>query len=269
MIVDLSRKSFGIEKMSGDDNSIDGGSVSNGDHRPAESGMDSDNGSETSPDTVGDVSPDKLDKLDPTDRELYEKLKKQEKEERLEIERELKAHEDVLSKRHDEMRLRDFRIHEKLIEQERGQDLRVNKSDNKERSHERELVREKEEYRILRETALREFAAPRLDILNHPAYLAAAAAAAGYPQSHSPESVTSQSPLSGEGPAHHWTFEEQFKQLYEISDDPKRKEFLDDLFQFMQKRGKSVTFCFHFASDNDENVLKTKMTFFCLKIPAA
>ena len=186
---------------------------SNGDHRPAESGMDSDNGSETSPDTVGDVSPDKLDKLDPTDRELYEKLKKQEKEERLEIERELKAHEDVLSKRHDEMRLRDFRIHEKLIEQERGQDLRVNKSDNKERSHERELVREKEEYRILRETALREFAAPRLDILNHPAYLAAAAAAAGYPQSHSPESVTSQSPLSGEGPAHHWTFEEQFKQV--------------------------------------------------------
>lgn len=29
-------------------------------------------------------------------------------------------------------------------------------------------------------------------------------------------------------------------QLYEISDDPKRKEFLDDLFQFMQKRGKSI-----------------------------
>jgi len=29
-----------------------------------------------------------------------------------------------------------------------------------------------------------------------------------------------------------------FFQLYEISDDPKRKEFLDDLFSFMQKRGK-------------------------------
>ena len=181
--------------------------------------MDSDNGSETGPDTVGDVSPDKLDKLDPTDRDLYEKLKKQEKEERLEIERELKAHEDILSKRHDELRLRDFRMHEKLIEQERGQDLRVNKSENnKERSHEREL-REKEEYRVLRETALREFAAPRLDILNHPAYLAAAAAAAGYPQSHSPESVTSQSPLSGEGPAHHWTFEEQFKQVCDFDYD--------------------------------------------------
>lgn len=27
MIVDLSKKSFGVEKMSGDDNSIDGGSV--------------------------------------------------------------------------------------------------------------------------------------------------------------------------------------------------------------------------------------------------
>ena len=28
-----------------------------------------------------------------------------------------------------------------------------------------------------------------------------------------------------------------FLQLYEINDDPKRKEFLDDLFSFMQKRG--------------------------------
>lgn len=27
-------------------------------------------------------------------------------------------------------------------------------------------------------------------------------------------------------------------QLYEINDDPKRKEFLDDLFSYMQKRGK-------------------------------
>ncbi len=27
-------------------------------------------------------------------------------------------------------------------------------------------------------------------------------------------------------------------QLYELSDDVKRKEFLDDLFAFMQKRGK-------------------------------
>jgi len=33
-----------------------------------------------------------------------------------------------------------------------------------------------------------------------------------------------------------WSFEEQFKQLYEIDDNPKRKEFLDELFTMMQKR---------------------------------
>ncbi|XP_067172311.1 AT-rich interactive domain-containing protein 3C [Apteryx mantelli] len=42
-------------------------------------------------------------------------------------------------------------------------------------------------------------------------------------------------------PQHHeWTYEEQFKQLYELDEDPKRKEFLDDLFGFMQKRGTPV-----------------------------
>lgn len=30
-------------------------------------------------------------------------------------------------------------------------------------------------------------------------------------------------------------------QLYELDNDPKRKEFLDDLFTFMQKRGKNKT----------------------------
>ncbi|KAI1301440.1 AT-rich interactive domain-containing protein 3C [Halotydeus destructor] len=37
-----------------------------------------------------------------------------------------------------------------------------------------------------------------------------------------------------------YTFEEQFKQLYEINDDPERKKFLDDVFSFMQKRGTPV-----------------------------
>uniref|UniRef100_UPI00398EB68E AT-rich interactive domain-containing protein 3A n=1 Tax=Pristiophorus japonicus TaxID=55135 RepID=UPI00398EB68E len=37
-----------------------------------------------------------------------------------------------------------------------------------------------------------------------------------------------------------WTYEEQFKQLYELDSDPRRKEFLDDLFSFMQKRGTPV-----------------------------
>ncbi|XP_061119485.1 AT-rich interactive domain-containing protein 3A-like [Conger conger] len=39
---------------------------------------------------------------------------------------------------------------------------------------------------------------------------------------------------------HEWTYEEQFKQLYELDDDEKRKEFLDGLFSFMQKRGTPV-----------------------------
>ncbi|NWV17326.1 ARI3A protein, partial [Origma solitaria] len=37
-----------------------------------------------------------------------------------------------------------------------------------------------------------------------------------------------------------WTYEEQFKQLYELDGDPRRKEFLDDLFSFMQKRGEPL-----------------------------
>lgn len=35
-------------------------------------------------------------------------------------------------------------------------------------------------------------------------------------------------------------FSRDFKVLYELSEDPKRKEFLDDLFSFMQKRGTPV-----------------------------
>ncbi|XP_031750900.1 AT-rich interactive domain-containing protein 3C isoform X2 [Xenopus tropicalis] len=45
---------------------------------------------------------------------------------------------------------------------------------------------------------------------------------------------------SGQTGHHEWTYEEQFKQLYELDEDPKRKEFLDDLFSFMQKRGTPV-----------------------------
>ena len=33
---------------------------------------------------------------------------------------------------------------------------------------------------------------------------------------------------------------EQFKQLYKLDTDPKRKEFLDNLFSFLQKRGTPV-----------------------------
>ncbi|XP_067871241.1 AT-rich interactive domain-containing protein 3A-like isoform X4 [Heterodontus francisci] len=52
----------------------------------------------------------------------------------------------------------------------------------------------------------------------------------------SPNQAHSKSPASH----HDWGYEEQFKQLYELDSDPKRKEFLDDLFVFMQKRGTPV-----------------------------
>ncbi|KAJ1358433.1 hypothetical protein KIN20_016858 [Parelaphostrongylus tenuis] len=38
-----------------------------------------------------------------------------------------------------------------------------------------------------------------------------------------------------------WSYEEQFKQLYELSDDAKRKEWLDDWLSFMHRIGKPVT----------------------------
>ncbi|KAK0426281.1 hypothetical protein QR680_009619 [Steinernema hermaphroditum] len=44
-----------------------------------------------------------------------------------------------------------------------------------------------------------------------------------------------------QNPQQSWSFEEQFKQLYELSDDQKRKEWLDDWLGFMHKIGKPVT----------------------------
>ncbi|XP_075415073.1 AT-rich interactive domain-containing protein 3C isoform X1 [Tenrec ecaudatus] len=58
-----------------------------------------------------------------------------------------------------------------------------------------------------------------------------------HPGARGPSSPASQLP---EPHPHEWTYEEQFKQLYELDADPKRKEFLDDLFSFMQKRGTPV-----------------------------
>nr|XP_024649791.1 AT-rich interactive domain-containing protein 3C isoform X3 [Macaca nemestrina] len=63
------------------------------------------------------------------------------------------------------------------------------------------------------------------------------AAEENHPGAQGPSSPSSQPP--GLHP-HEWTYEEQFKQLYELDADPKRKEFLDDLFSFMQKRGTPV-----------------------------
>ncbi|CAB4058831.1 Protein dead ringer,AT-rich interactive domain-containing protein 3A,AT-rich interactive domain-containing protein 3B,Protein dead ringer homolog,AT-rich interactive domain-containing protein 3C,AT-rich interactive domain-containing protein cfi-1 [Lepeophtheirus salmonis] len=44
----------------------------------------------------------------------------------------------------------------------------------------------------------------------------------------------------GDNSSQNWSFEEQFKQLYEIDDNPKRKVFLDELFSLMQKRGSPI-----------------------------
>lgn len=59
-----------------------------------------------------------------------------------------------------------------------------------------------------------------------------------------PRDASNHSQSNSTGPNHQqqtsWSFEEQFKQLYEINDDPKRKEFLDDLFSYMQKRGTPI-----------------------------
>ncbi|XP_075824198.1 AT-rich interactive domain-containing protein 3C isoform X1 [Microtus pennsylvanicus] len=63
------------------------------------------------------------------------------------------------------------------------------------------------------------------------------AAEESHPEARCPNSPSNQPP--GLQP-HEWTYEEQFKQLYELDADPKRKEFLDDLFSFMQKRGTPV-----------------------------
>lgn len=87
-----------------------------------ESDVDSDNYSDTAD---GELS---ADKLDPADRELYDKLKQQELEERQEIERELKAHEEALARHQEELRLREKELH--LAQERMQQRERDNASSN-------------------------------------------------------------------------------------------------------------------------------------------
>lgn len=67
------------------------------------------------------------------------------------------------------------------------------------------------------------------------------------PPARPPSQPTTPSSQQSSSPVHqnfssqqNWSFEEQFKQLYEIDDNPKRKEFLDELFTLMQKRGTPI-----------------------------
>ncbi|TDH12365.1 hypothetical protein EPR50_G00045740 [Perca flavescens] len=88
--------------------------------------------------------------------------------------------------------------------------------------------------------------------LNHYQHRASSLQGASLPPKSGPMHLMAKAPAayaparcaespSAPQPQHHdWTYEEQFKQLYELDDDEKRKEFLDDLFTFMQKRGTPV-----------------------------
>ncbi|CAH1797853.1 unnamed protein product [Owenia fusiformis] len=199
-------------------------------------------------DSVSDVASEggqeinKIDsaKIDPAHREILEKLKRQEREERAEIEEELRIQKEVLA-RHEEFRAREIRM---AHDREREQDLRKHAAlDLRDKIQSRPLsstlmphgINDLSMYkdRTVMDRPLDPFKSERssLDMLtHHAAYLERA-----YPRPSPPPPE-----MMGEGPAHHWTFEEQFKQLYELSDDPKRREFLDDLFSFMQKRGTPV-----------------------------
>ncbi|RZF40631.1 hypothetical protein LSTR_LSTR007514 [Laodelphax striatellus] len=76
-----------------------------------------------------------------------------------------------------------------------------------------------------------------------PPHTSSAASNALPPSSSSSHSSESSTTSSSAAQQQTWSFEEQFKQvrqLYELSDDPKRKEFLDDLFSFMQRRGTPI-----------------------------
>jgi len=64
----------------------------------------------------------------------------------------------------------------------------------------------------------------------------------GSPPSPTPAPHIFSSPGTGslDSFQHNHSFDEQFKDLYEIDDNPRRKEFLDELFSFMQKRGTPI-----------------------------
>lgn len=74
----------------------------------------------------------------------------------------------------------------------------------------------------------------------HMTSTSAATAVASSSRGATPPASSHSTPSSEFSSQQNWSFEEQFKQLYELNDDPKRKEFLDDIFNFMQKRGTPI-----------------------------
>lgn len=47
--------------------------------------------------------------------------------------------------------------------------------------------------------------------------------------------------VGGDGAVKHWTYEDQFKQLYNLTPEKERREFLDKLFSYMQNKGTPIT----------------------------
>ncbi|XP_064607728.1 AT-rich interactive domain-containing protein 3A-like isoform X1 [Liolophura sinensis] len=204
-----------------------------------ESDMESENGVEN-----GDEEELNTDKMDPADRELYEKLKRQEREEREEIERELKAHKEAIARHQEieELRAKELRLHA-AAERLHPTPVRERGERERDRDSERELHR-KHNGIDLRSPSRnhatdngsltpRDIKSELSNVYGHTAYLDRS-----YPKASPAQSPSSS--LNDVSPSHHWSFQEQFKQLYEINEDPKRREFLDDLFSFMQKRGTPV-----------------------------
>ncbi|XP_074651200.1 AT-rich interactive domain-containing protein 3C-like [Tubulanus polymorphus] len=239
--------------MAHSENSLDD-SVSNGDLN--ESDLDSEGVS------VDDMSRlESSAKIDPVHRQLYESLRQQEREEREEIERELKAHKQAMQRQHE------IQLELAQVTRENGKDRSQSQSPeaadmldlrtpNNNRLQLRQespplqpsLITNSERLSPLATGALTSPARDRPSIMSHHdiktdrlPYESLQAATSIYDRYAPPP--PSRSPATSDPPSesgHHWTFEEQFKQLYELSDDPKRKEFLDDLFSFMQKRGTPV-----------------------------
>ncbi|XP_064618661.1 AT-rich interactive domain-containing protein 3C-like isoform X2 [Lineus longissimus] len=179
-----------------------------------------------------------VSKMDPAHRVIYEKLKQQEQEERAEIERELKAHKDAINRVHGVPR--------------NGRDINGDsEKDCINPPHELDL-RTSNNNRMIHNQIRDLHSPPRRErpVLSHhdikPDRLPYESIAVGpfFPHSGPVPDRFTRSPAMSEpqidSDGHHWTFEEQFKQLYELTDDPKRKEFLDDLFAYMQKRGTPV-----------------------------
>ena len=137
---------------------------------------------------------------DPAQREHYEQLKIQEKEERAEIEKELKAHKEALARRGEELHAHEIREQERrmLLHE---QALRTASSSSERHAEDLSIKSSRNSETPLSHNSVMKHERSSLDMLNNAAYLEQFA--------RSPP----RNDLLQDNPAHHWTFEEQFKQV--------------------------------------------------------